>query len=211
MSNVSETITHVSDTALLVAGCRALETERPDRLVCDLFAGRLAGERGLAMVRALPHPEVMLFGIAVRTRFIDDLVLDAIATGIGTVVCVGAGLDTRPWRLELPRDLRWIEVDFAAMLDFKEALLKGETPRCRRERLAADINDPAQRERVYSAVGSGPALMITEGLLMYLPAGTVESLARESAQKNGIVDWIADIVTNSLVFGRRSEVVDHGW
>jgi O-methyltransferase involved in polyketide biosynthesis len=46
----------VSDTALLVAGCRAVEAENPCALARDRFAARLAGERGNAMFRALPHP-----------------------------------------------------------------------------------------------------------------------------------------------------------
>jgi len=34
-----------------------------------------------------------------------------------------------------PPDLRWIEIDFADMLDYKDALMSEETPRCRRERI----------------------------------------------------------------------------
>src|SRR5438046_795712 len=99
MPSLPSEITHVSDTALLVAGCRAIESDRPDAFVRDPFAARLAGERGIAMFRALPHPEMMGFGIAIRTRFIDELLLEALAsTGVGTVVSVGSGLDTRAWR-----------------------------------------------------------------------------------------------------------------
>src|SRR6476469_5018268 len=127
-------ITHVSDTALMVAACRALESESPDGFVRDPFAARLAGERGMAMLRALPQAEMMRFGIGVRSRFMDELLLEALASKpIATVLSVGCGLDTRPWRLEMPPDLRWIEVDFADLLDYKEALMSGETPRCRRE------------------------------------------------------------------------------
>src|SRR6267142_3474272 len=141
MSTVAA-ITHVSDTALLIAGCRAVEAERPDALVRDPFAARLAGDRGIAMFRALPHPEIMGFGMAVRTRFIDELILNSLAsTGLGTVVSIGSGLDTRPWRLHLPPDLRWIEIDLPAVLDYKNDLLAAERPRCRRERLPADVND----------------------------------------------------------------------
>ena len=199
MSTGLSDITHVSDTALLVAGCRAIETERPDALVRDPFAARLAGERGKAMFHSVPHPEIMGFGMAIRTRFLDELVLDAIAsTGAATVINVGAGLDTRAWRLELPPDLRWIEVDFSAMLDYKDALMASETPHCRRERLTADVNDPAQRRTIYAAAGPVPSLMITEGLLMYLPAATVESLAVEARQESSIAHWISDIRTTSF-------------
>src|ERR1700731_4225387 len=93
-------ITHVSDTALMVAACRALETESDDGFVHDPFAARLAGERGMAILRALPHPEMMRFGLGVRSRFLDDLLLEALVSEqIPTVLSVGCGLDTRPWRL----------------------------------------------------------------------------------------------------------------
>jgi len=199
MSQPHGEITHVSDTALMVAACSALESEGEDAFVHDPFAARLAGERGMAMVQALPRPEMMRFGIAVRSRFVDQLLLDALSSeSIATVVSVGCGLDTRPWRLELPADLRWIEVDFADMLDYKDALMSGETPRCRRERLTADLNDAAQRRALYAAAGPAPALMITEGLLMYLPAGTVEALAAEAGQEYGIRQWMSDITTTAF-------------
>jgi methyltransferase (TIGR00027 family) len=192
-------ITHVSDTALMVAACRALESESPDGLVQDPFAARLAGERGMAILRGVPRQEMMRFGIGVRSHFVDELVLETLASQpIAAVLSVGCGLDTRPWRLELPPDLRWIEVDFADMLDYKDALMAGEKPRCRRERLTADVNDAAQRSALYAAAGPAPALMITEGLLMYLPAATVEALAAESWRESGIAHWMSDIMTTAF-------------
>ncbi len=191
-------ITHVSDTALMVAACRALESESPDGFVQDPFAGRLAGERGLAILQALPYPEMMRFGIGVRSRFMDELLLEALSSKpIATVLSMGCGLDTRPWRLDLPPDLRWIEVDFADMLDYKDALISA-TPRCRRERLTADLNDREQRRTIYTAAGPAPALMITEGLLMYLPAATVEALAAEAWRETGVTHWMSDITTTTF-------------
>jgi methyltransferase (TIGR00027 family) len=192
-------ITHVSDTALLVAACRAIETEASDGFIRDPFAARLAADRGMAMLLAMPHPGMMRFGICVRTHFMDELLLEALASHpIATVLSVGCGLDTRPWRLDLPGDLRWIEVDFPDMLDYKESLLSADTPRCRRERLTADMNDSAQRAAVYAAAGSAPALMITEGLLMYLPGATVEALAAEAPQCSGIAYWMSDITSSAF-------------
>lgn len=67
----------------MVATCRALETELEDVFVHDPFAARLAGERGLAILRALPHSAVVRFGLAVRTRFVDESLLDALALVVG--------------------------------------------------------------------------------------------------------------------------------
>jgi methyltransferase (TIGR00027 family) len=199
MSPTSGEITHVSDTALMVAAVRAHETGLEDAFVRDPFAVRLAGERGKAILDAMPHGAILRFGLALRTRFVDDLLLEALAAHpITTVLSVGCGLDTRPWRLNLKPDLRWIEVDFADMLDYKDGLMSGEIPRCRRERFVADLNDPLQRRALYEAAGSAPALMITEGLLLYLPAATVEALAGEIGNQSGVAHWISDIGTTAF-------------
>jgi O-methyltransferase involved in polyketide biosynthesis len=117
---------------------------------------------------------------------------------ITTVLSVGCGLDTRPWRLDLAPALRWVEIDFAEMLDYKDRLMLGEKPRCRRERLSLDLNDPLQRRAMYEAAGSAPALMLTEGLLLYLPAATVEALAAETSSHSGVRHWISDITTSAF-------------
>ncbi len=198
MSSTGE-IAHVSDTALMVAACRAHETELEDAFVRDPFAARLAGERGCAILSGLPHSAVVRLGLAIRTRFVDDLLLEAVKTHpITTVLSVGCGLDTRPWRLNLASNLRWIEIDFADVLDYKDRLMTGETPTCRRERLTIDLNDSEQRSAMYEAAGSAPALMITEGLLLYLPAATVEALAAESWRRCGIAHWVSDVTTSAF-------------
>jgi methyltransferase (TIGR00027 family) len=199
MSPTGGEITHVSDTALMVAACRAHETEQEDAFVRDPFAARLAGERGPAILRELPHSAVLRLGLAIRTRFVDELLLEALSVSpITTVLSVGCGLDTRPWRLSLPSNLRWIETDFADVLDYKDRLMSGETPTCRRDRLTVDLNDSGHRRAMYEAAGSAPTLMISEGLLMYLPAATVEALAAESWNQRGVAHWISDVTTSAF-------------
>lgn len=199
MSPNDSEITHVSDTALMVAACRAHETELEDGFVRDPFAARLAGERGKAILHAMPYANVARMGLSIRARFVDELLLEALATNsIRTVLSVGCGLDTRPWRLEVPANLRWIEVDFADMLDYKERLMSGAKVNCRRERLVVDVTDPQQRRVMYQAAGSEASLMITEGLLMYLPAATVDALANEVAHQTKVAHWITDITTTGF-------------
>lgn len=199
--NSPDQIQHVSDTALMAAACRALETRRADGLVRDPFAERLAGARGDAILRGITRWELMCFGIGVRTRFLDDLVTETIAReSIEVVLSIGAGLDTRPWRLELPPDLRWIEADFPEMLDYKTRAMAGEKPRCRLERVAADVTEPAQRAALLAAAAGAPSLMITEGLLMYLGGAAIEALAADAA-RHGIRRWLLD--ASSLDLARR--------
>lgn len=177
----------------------ALETEEPDAFARDPFAARLAGERGFAILNGMSWSMILRFGMAVRTRFLDELLAEALAIHpISTVVSVGCGLDTRPWRLDLPPELRWIEVDFPDVLDYKHGLLAAEQPRCRVERLSADLNDATQRRTIYEAAGTKRSLVITEGVLMYLPAATVDALAAEIPSASGVSHWISDITTSDF-------------
>lgn len=199
MSSTEDEILHVSDTALMVAACRALETARPDGLVRDPFAEKLAGARGTAILHGISGWKLLCFGVAIRIRFLDDLVSQTVAEQrIETVLSVGAGLDTRPWRLDLPPDLRWIEVDFPDMIGYKSNVMASEKPKCRLEHVAADLTDTSQRQAVFAAAGNARGLMITEGLLMYLPAGTVEALAAEPAELSGIRYWLLDAASMEL-------------
>jgi methyltransferase (TIGR00027 family) len=176
-----------------------METDRPNGWVRDPFAASLAGGRGLAIAQALPGLEMVCFVVGMRSRIIDDVVLTAISKyGISTVLSVGAGLDTRPWRLALPADLRWLEVDLQPVLDYKTAVLASEKPRCRVEHLAVDVSDPRRRHALFQEIPVATALMITEGLLMYLPAATVEAIAAEASASSGIRYWLLELATRGI-------------
>ncbi len=192
-----DAIAHVSDTALLVAAALAAETKLEDGLVRDPYAARLAGERGFAIAKAGTPSRWRSFGIGMRSRFIDEfLEAELLAGAIDTVLCVGAGLDARPWRMALPGDLLWVEVDFAPILDYKHSVLKDVPPKCRLERMTADLNDPADRQRVFSSVSTRRALLLTEGLLFYLPSETVRALVKEAAVCER---WLMDISPNTAL------------
>ncbi len=201
---MTDAIEHISDTALLVAAARAAETGREDGLVRDPYAKRLAGERGLAIVRSGSPSRWRSFGIGLRTRFIDEFLSSQLQDEtVDCVLSLGAGLDARPWRLPLPDRLRWIEVDFAPILDYKHAILKDVVPHCNLERMIADLNRKEERQRVLETAlrSSRRVILLTEGLLFYLPRETVVSLAAEA---RGCHRWILDVAPKTsllLSFG----------
>src|SRR5262245_33521019 len=107
-------ITHVSDTARWVAVYRAMETERTDAIFRDPFARRLAGERGAAIAKAMDRRSRADWPMIVRTAVMDEVIMRAVREeGVLQVVNLAAGLDARPWRLDLPRELQWVDVDHA--------------------------------------------------------------------------------------------------
>jgi methyltransferase (TIGR00027 family) len=190
-------ISNVSDTARWVAVYRAWETARPDALFRDQFAERLAGERGKAIAAATPRAAVTGWAAVTRTKLIDDMVLDSIAQGCDRVLNLAAGFDTRPYRLPLPKGLTWIEADLPALIDEKRRLLDGETPACNLLREAVDLADSAARAAFLARVleGAAKALVITEGLVVYLTDDTVRALARDLAAQPAMRWWVLDMMS----------------
>lgn len=189
-------IHHVSDTALWVATYRAQESERPDAVFKDPYARKLAGERGAAIAATLPRlsATAMAFAMVTRTTAIDRLVEAAVADGVDTVINLGAGLDTRPYRMALPAQLRWIEVDFPHMIAYKNEQLADAVPVCRLERIAADLADDEARRALLARLGSETrkALVITEGVVAYLTDAQAATLSQDLFAVPSFRYWIMD-------------------
>jgi methyltransferase (TIGR00027 family) len=190
-----QAIQNVSDTAFLVAGFRALESERPQPLFRDPLAARLAGEHGAKIVASVPKTfGVSPWLVAIRTVTIDDLITKAVAEGVDTVLNLGAGLDTRPYRMALPPALRWVEVDYPHVIALKEECLAGETPRCRLDRVSLDLVDHDARRKFLADAASGSAkvLVLTEGVTPYLTEIEVAELADDLRRIEAVHYWIND-------------------
>jgi methyltransferase (TIGR00027 family) len=200
--NTTSSIQGVADTARWVAMYRAIETERPDAVFHDPYARRLAGERGERIIDALANGRKMSWPMVVRTVVFDDFVMKAVREdGADTVLNLAAGLDARPWRLPLPESLRWIDVDLPEILGYKQQELANETPKCRYEARAVDLRDEAARRALFADVGgsSRKTLVITEGLLIYLPPESVAALARDLASQPSFRWWIIDLISPALL------------
>jgi len=192
---------HISDTARWVAVYRAMETERPDAIFRDPYARQLAGARGEAIAREVPRALAMAWAMIVRTALFDDFIMDAVHhRGVTVVVDLATGLDTRAWRLPLPASLQWVDADFAPVLDYKTQVLASERPSCRYEAVPTDLKNAADRAALLDRVGgSAKALVITEGLLVYLAADQVATLARDLHARPGYQWWLTDLGSPRLL------------
>jgi len=196
----SNPIRNVSDTALWVAVYRAMETERSDALFNDPYARRLAGERGQAIVEAMPRGKAMSWPMVVRTAVMDEIIMRCVQQGARTVLNLAAGLDARPYRLSLPPTLRWLHVDLPDMLDYFRDRMAAEIPRCELEFITADLRESGARRDVFAkAASQGPVLVITEGLLVYLERNEVSELARDLHDVAHARWWLTDLASPMLL------------
>lgn len=187
-------VTDVTDTAFWVAALRAKESKRTNAVFLDPLASLLAGTRGIKIARSMPRSALVGWGIVMRTSAIDGLIDDAVRKGIDTVINLGAGLDTRPYRMKLPRQMQWIEIDFPGIVRWKNTALAGHTPACNVERIGMNLLDRRAREDLFKAFGSRGAatLLIAEGVIPYLANDDVTALAADLHSTPCFRYWIMD-------------------
>jgi methyltransferase (TIGR00027 family) len=186
----------VGSTALGVAAARAAETVSENALIQDPFAQVFLDAVGpgmwsltsdpklsAALTELEPdigaHAQVMVDFMAVRTKWFDDLFLDAVSSGIRQVVILASGLDSRSWRLPWPDGTTVYELDQAKVLEFKSGTLArhGAQPAARLVSVAVDLREDwpkALQEAGFDA--SAPTMWSAEGLLRYLPAAAQDLL-----------------------------------
>jgi methyltransferase (TIGR00027 family) len=204
-------IRDISDTAIWAATYRARESERRDAVFRDPFALRLAGERGARIAASMPSQTRHAWAWVTRTFLFDSFIREQVGRGADMVVNLAAGLDARPYRMPLPRNLRWVEVDLPGLIAYKEEVLHDERPACALERIPLDLSDAAARRALFDRLGreAGKALIVTEGFLVYLTVDEVATLARDLAAPRGFKRWILDLASPGLVRMIQKEVGAH--
>ncbi len=188
-------IQDVSDTALWVAHYRAIEGDRPDALFHDPLAKVLAGERGQQIAESMKGmSRFTQWSVVSRTVIIDKFIQELIAEGVDTVLNLGAGLDTRPYRMNLPHELQWIEVDYPKIISLKNNLLASQKATCQSKRIEMDLADVAKRQELFAQVNASAKkiLVITEGVIPYLNEEQVHSLGTDLKAQPHFAFWITE-------------------
>ena len=143
----------------------------------------------------------MAWPMVVRTVCFDELISMLVSGGVDTVINLAAGLDSRPYRMDLPASLQWIEIDFPEMIAYKQEYLKDEVPRCRLERISLDLTNIEGRRQALARINAAAstAVVLTEGLLAYLRPEDVSSLAQDLHDQSHCRYWITDMVAPAIL------------
>jgi len=192
----------VGGTSLWVAAGRALESDRADALFHDPFARELAGEEGLASFRQSellsPHSTPI---VPVRTRYFDDVLGAAAASGVRQMVILAAGMDARAYRIAWPEGTTVYEIDRAPVLERKGATLSKVTPLTPRHAIICDLAE----DWVTPLTAAGfdrtrPAAWLIEGLTFYLKEADLRALlARVDALSTRGSVATCDVLGESLL------------
>ncbi|HEY1872037.1 MAG TPA: SAM-dependent methyltransferase, partial [Chitinophagaceae bacterium] len=198
---MSTLIENISDTAKWVAIFRAEESERPDAVFHDPFARRLAGKKGEEIANSIEFTRKNSWSFVARTFLLDQFIARHIKEGYDMVINLAAGLDARPYRMELPSSLYWIEVDLPGIINEKEKILDRETPRCDLQRIRLDLSDQKERVELFKILNkkTNKALIVSEGLMIYLNEEQAASLAKDLSSQKNFKRWVFDMVSPGLL------------
>ena len=146
------------------------------RPVCgDAFASRFVDDnvrRDLAPLLRLTRPAA---SNVARHRLIDDLVREHLAVDPNRrIILLGAGFDTRAFRLQ---GGRWFELDDPQLLAFKETRLPAADAPNPLTRIPVSFQADTPRRYLSALAGDDEALVILEGVSMYLSDRALTDLA----------------------------------
>lgn len=191
-----------SRTAEYVALFRAIESSLPEgrRLFEDPYARRFLGPQ-LALVAAfcrIPAVSDLVSrfidqrwagarsSAVARTRLIDDMIAPAVDRGIEQLVILGAGFDSRAYRLDVLKGVTVFEVDHPSTFAKKQRLLGEALPSLPRHvRFVATDFHEGELDRAMTAAGYSkavPSFILWEGVTPYLSEAAVDATLRWCAE-----------------------------
>lgn len=196
----------ISRTAFYCTGVRALDARTPSPLCGDRYAERFMDDEAWRIFAPFRRFKAPNGSNVVRHRMIDELLrARLIARPQLRVALVGAGFDSRAYRLA---GGRWIEVDEAPLLAFKEPHLPAAKCPNPLQRIAIDFaTEPLAGKLAPFAAQDreSPAVAVVEGVLMYLSEAQIRSLAATLRDLFPDVEILCDVATQLFFerYGRR--------
>jgi methyltransferase (TIGR00027 family) len=216
----------VGNTALGAAICRLLEQHQPketrlfnDPLVKDLVGGPVRvmmqfGSMRNFTIKQMDAVAKGLFGVQIcRTRFIDDAVQMALTQGIEQLVILGAGLDTRPYRLPGIERVKVFEVDLPTVQTDKTKKLQKHLGHLPKNVTFIPIDfDTQTLDAVFAGKGfdpSKPAVFIWEGVTQYISEEAVrQTLSFVGKSAPGSIILFTYVLRS--IIERHSDIPDAG-
>jgi len=181
--NSNVPLQEVGVTGLYTAAVRAEESKRRNRLFEDPLAQAFVSHWKYVPPshQDSQRAETLRKFIVARTVFFDELILSACRGGCLQVVLLGAGMDTRAFRLPLSPNLCIFELDTVDVLDSKSQVLIGQavSPVCPRIPVSCDLRSDWSKALLAAGFHpENPTAWVVEGVLVYLDEDTVNDVIR---------------------------------
>lgn len=170
------------------------EREKP---VCgDVYAKTFMNEDGLQVLEKFKDETGPNSSNVARHRIIDDLLRqELMAHPDLRVVIIGAGFDSRAYRI---KGGSWTELDEPQVIAYKNERLPISACDNELQRIAIDFANDSLEQKLSSVNGSGPVVVVVEGVFMYLDEETIRQLLQTLRKVFPRHKLICDLMTRKF-------------
>lgn len=185
----------VQSTMLITLFLRALDSKEAEPILGDRFAAEAVDRIDYDWTKVdKPNITRNRFGVALRARQFDVWAADFLRANPDAIVLqLACGLDSRAFRLDLPAEVRWFDVDLPDVMDLRRKLYDEAVGY---RMIAASVTDEAWLAQIPA---DKPVLIVAEGLLMYLHETEVRHLLARLTSHfrtgellfDGVTPWVA--------------------
>jgi methyltransferase (TIGR00027 family) len=201
----------VSETALITLKSRAVETERKSPIIHDPQSLMLLDKLnslelsdGQKRILERNPPKALSSYVALRARKFDAYASAFIKDNpSGLVISLGAGFDTRYWRISAGAG-KYFEVDLPEVVSVKKDILGDGLEY---ELIGCSVLENEWMEQL-AAKQKENILFLAEGLLMYLPEKEVIRLFQQLASSFTNSQIVFEVVNRKYTMGFRKKMVE---
>lgn len=184
---------------------RACESRSPNPILGDDAAAEAVDriDYDWARMRRYMLPPANQWLVALRAARLDDWSAAFLGRHPDAVVLhLGCGMDTRAFRLRLPRHVQWFDVDQPNVIELRRKLY---ADRDGYRMLGSSVTEASWLDETPT---DRPTLIVAEGLLMYLPQSEVRTLLQRLTDRFTTGELLFD--TLSPMGPRLSKVFSKG-
>ncbi|AMU33014.1 class I SAM-dependent methyltransferase [Mycobacteroides abscessus] len=186
----------VTWTMLVTLFLRAYESRSPRTILNDRAAAELVDriDYDWPRIERTTAPRSNQYTVTLRARALDDWTGEFLtAHPDATVLHLGCGLDSRAFRLNLPADVRWFDVDMPEVIAMRRRVIKERTGY---RMIASSVTGAAWFDDIPT---DRPTLVVAEGLVMYLTEDEIRELLQRITDRFPSGQIVFDAMPPSIV------------
>lgn len=203
----------ISDMAFYCCGIRMQDAAQKNSICGDIYAKLFMDAYGLGIYDKFKGETLSNVSIIVRHRIIDDILRDMLRVNPGLcLVTIGAGFDSRPYRLN---GGTWFELDEPQVIAYKNARLPVSACANPLRRIPIDFGVDSIEEKLLQllpAVDGRLMVLILEGVFIYLSENAIRELLRIFHAVFATHTLICDLVNRQMVesYGKALQAIVEG-
>lgn len=186
----------ISKTAFYCCGVRMQDAELSKPVCGDVYAKAFMNEDGLKILDAFKDETRPNASNVARHRVIDDLLRQELLANPGlTVVIIGAGFDSRAFRL---KGGSWVELDEPQVIEYKNERLRAANCENELQRIPIDFATDSLEEKIGPFANRSPVVVVIEGVFMYLEQEVIDELLQTLRRVFPSHKLICDLMTRQF-------------